>query len=173
MTRMENPQLIEKNSLLLAGLSFFGDPFAYHMEWQVENEIGRLWTRYYDLLTRYPDFHQQAMQAGKMYEVHILHPESSENGNYEVFVGTELTDPGLLPLWFVLKRLPAQRYLQYEISGQAIVEDFEAQALEALLRTLNLQREPAYHLQAYDERFKGMDRLDESTITVLIPIREV
>jgi hypothetical protein len=31
---------------ILAGLSFFGDPFAQSAGWTEENEIGRLWTRF-------------------------------------------------------------------------------------------------------------------------------
>ena len=167
---MDDPVIVEQAPLLLAGLSYYGDPFAYHMEWQIENEIGHLWTRFYRLIQADADFQQQAMQAGVMYEAHILHPESRETGRYEVFVGSVIEDAFRLSPLFVLKHLPARRYLKYEVSGQAIVDDIEHLQVEKHMQAAGVQRDPAYHLLAYDERFLGMDRLDESTVSVLIPI---
>ena len=44
------PKLIEWGPTLLAGFSFYGDPFAESAGWTEENEIGRLWQRYFDYL---------------------------------------------------------------------------------------------------------------------------
>ena len=169
---MDDPVIVEQAPLLLAGLSYYGDPFAYHLEWQVENEIGHLWMRFYRLIGQYPEIQQRMMQTGVMYEAHILHPESRETGRYEVFIGAALEDVSDIPVQFLLKPLPARRYLQYEVSGQAIVEDIEHLPVDAHAADLGLRRDATYHLLAYDERFRGMDHLDESIVSVLIPLLE-
>jgi predicted transcriptional regulator YdeE len=170
---MENPQLITNGPLFLAGLSFFGDPFAYQMEWQTENEIGQLWNRYYAVLSTYPAFKSLTQQAGSFYEVHLMHPESRDNGKYEVFIGTEIKDFEQVPLHYVIKHLPASAYFQFTVSGEAIIEDYSKLHLDEQISALGYQRDSDLHLLVYDERFLGMDRLSESSITILIPVSKL
>jgi len=167
---MENSQLIKKGPLFLAGLSFFGDPFAYQMEWQTENEIGQLWNRYYALLAAEPAFKTLAFQAHDFFEIHLMHAETHENGKYEVFIGTEVKDFQQVPLHFVIKRLPPSEYLQITVRGQAIVEDYDNLLIDQKIEALGYKRNLAFHLLTYDERFLGMERLSESLVTFWIPV---
>jgi hypothetical protein len=37
------PRIIESNEIAIAGMVFYGDPFAVGDGWSEENEIGKLW----------------------------------------------------------------------------------------------------------------------------------
>jgi len=41
------PRTTQGERIVLAGFSFFGDPFAETGYWTEENEIGRLWNRFF------------------------------------------------------------------------------------------------------------------------------
>ena len=40
-----DPKIIEKATILLAGFSFYGNPFDTKDPWTEENEIGKVWQR--------------------------------------------------------------------------------------------------------------------------------
>ncbi|MBI9050581.1 MAG: GyrI-like domain-containing protein [Anaerolineaceae bacterium] len=169
---MDKPTIMEIGPFLLAGFSFYGDPFAYHMEWENENEIGQLWSRFYQSLEGQPEFSKIVQSGGIMYEMHLLHPQSKATGRYEVFIGAPYTTPAQLPVHFLLKNAPAKRYLQYRVNGTAIVDDPEHLPIDRDMHEFGYQRDPTYHFVGYDDQFLGMDRLDESTVLILIPILE-
>ena len=83
-------RIVEKEQMLLVGLSFFGDPFKSSAGWTEENEIGRLWVRFMTYLENQGARIQHIMDPEVSYEVHIEHPETQAKGEYEVFVGLEV-----------------------------------------------------------------------------------
>jgi predicted transcriptional regulator YdeE len=167
---MDKPQIVEIGPLLLAGVSFFGDPFTYHSEWENKNEIGQLWTRFYQLLENEADFREQVLSAGIQYEMHLMHPQSRETGAYEVFIGIPIKDPANVPVHFLIKHAPAKRYLQYRIKGQDIMDDIQSMPIAKDAQALGVDTAPDYHLVGYNKDFLGMERLDESTVLIFIPL---
>ena len=68
-----------------------------------------------------------------------------------------------LPVSLCTKYIPASDYLKLTLTGREITEDWWAE-LDGLLGPHGAVRNDAYIIQAYDERFKGMDRVEESEI---------
>jgi hypothetical protein len=50
-----NPEIVQRDQIVLVGFSFFGDPFAESGGWTEENEIGRLWNRFTTYFTDHRD----------------------------------------------------------------------------------------------------------------------
>lgn len=167
---MEKPQIVEIGPLMLAGVSFFGDPFTYHNEWENENEIGQLWSRFYRLLESQPDFKQQVLSSAIQYEMHLIHPQSRETGAYEVFIGIPVEDPALVPVHFLIKNAPTKRYLQYRVRGQDIMDDIQRMPIAKDAEALGVAVASDYHFVGYDKEFLGMERLDDSTVLIFIPL---
>lgn len=166
---MVDPQLADKDQIILAGLSFFGDPFKFSGGWTEENEIGRLWKRFMAYLNEaQPPLPH--VKPGGFYEVHIDHPEMEQTGEYEVFVGVEVDRVEEVPVRLSIKLLPPTKYAVFTLVGQQIVADWSAE-MQAWLTRAGYQRAYAYGFQLYDERFKGMDRLDESVLDMYVPVR--
>lgn len=100
------PQILRLPQILLAGFSFYGDPFRLSGGWTEENEIGRLWSRFMAYLRNHPDRLPPLRDDCVSYEVHIQRPESAERGEYEVFVGMEILRLERLPVELSVKLLP-------------------------------------------------------------------
>jgi hypothetical protein len=87
------PRFIDSDRLQLVGFSFYGDPFRRSPGWTEENEIGRLWSRFMTYATEHQAQLAPILRApGIAYEVHIYNDETQVTGEFEVFVGAELTD---------------------------------------------------------------------------------
>jgi predicted transcriptional regulator YdeE len=166
---MEPTAIIRKKRLLLAGLSFFGDPFGASAEWTEENEIGRLWSRFMAYMAAQRDGRPFAANPGTGYEVHLHHLETPRTGFFEIFVGAEVTALEAVPVELVIKALPAAQYAVFTLTGQAIASDW-SRAIEAWMAANGYRSAYRYGFQLYDQRFKGMDRLDESVIDAYVPI---
>jgi predicted transcriptional regulator YdeE len=162
------PQLIDKDQIILVGLSFFGDPFKFSGGWTEENEIGRLWQRF---MTYLGEAGQQIRHAktGGFYELHIDHPEMERTGEYEVFVGLEVDRLEDVPVRLSIKILPPTQYAVFTLVGQEIVADWSAE-MQAWLTHSGYQRAYTYGFQYYDERFKGMEQIDESVLDMYVPV---
>ena len=154
---MTSPTIQHHPRMLLAGFSFFGDPFHSHAGWTEANEIGRLWKRLMASLSVYPD---------TLYEVHLEHPDTPQTGEYEVFVGYPVDDIDAVPLAMCLKVLPASDYAQFTVRGDQIHEPI----IEAWLRGADYRIAHPILIQRYDERFKGLDRMAESLLDMLVPV---
>jgi predicted transcriptional regulator YdeE len=106
-----------------------------------------------------------------MYEVQIINAETLKNGQFEVFAGVEISaqEVASVPVDLSLKVLPHTQYAVFTFHGQEITSDWE-KVLEGWLATSGYQNPYLYNFQYYDERFKGLDRLAESTLDVYLPI---
>jgi len=163
------PKIIHKEMITLAGMSFFGNPFDTSNPWSEENQIGALWRR----LMAYLQSNEGDFNLGQVhspfYEVHIYGPETETEGLFEVFVGTKVSDIEGLPLELTAKVLPASQYALLTLKGEAIMGDWENELLNWINKNGYREAYP-YHFQLYDERFKGMDRIEESILDVYIPV---
>ena len=167
---MELTAILEKEQILLAGMSFFGDPFAMSSEWTEENEIGRLWARFMAYLSKHNNCIPSRKARDVCYEVHIQHEETKVKGHYEIFIGVEIDEVDAAPVELQVKVLPATAYAVFTLRGQAIVSDWWREIYQEWLPQSGYQCVQPYSFQYYDRRFKGMDKLDESTLDVYIPV---
>ncbi len=163
------PTIIERGQILLIGFSFFGDPFQVSSEWTEENEIGRLWNRLMAFLAVSGDSIKH-VKADVGYELHVEHPETAAKGHFEVFVGLEIESLEAAPVELLVKILPATKYAVFTLRGQQINGDWPHYIYQEWLPGSGYQAAYRYNFQYYDQRFKGLDRLDESQIDVYVPI---
>jgi predicted transcriptional regulator YdeE len=166
-----DPQIIDLRSLTLAGFSFFGDPFDTSNVWQSENQIGRLWSRLMDYLQGGKDAVLGMIDPGVAYEVHIHNLKTPETGHFEVFVGVEVEDIQALPVDLLVKVLPSSSYAVFQMKGAQILGDWELD-IQHWLEQSRYREAHTYNFQYYDQRFLGLDRIDDSEIDVYIPIVE-
>ncbi len=164
------PVIVEKPPLLLVGFNFFGDPFTSHAGWSEENEIGRLWKRWTTYFERNRKHFKHVKETDVMYEIHVYHAETPQTGEFEVFAGMEVAKLEDLPPEVVAKVLPESRYAVFTLVGQQIISDWPWLIDSEWLPPLDLQRLTTFSIQRYDERFKGMQNIEESELDVYIPL---
>jgi predicted transcriptional regulator YdeE len=150
---------------ILAGFSFFGDPFHSHAGWTEANEIGRLWQR---LMTFLALPENQSIKPTQSYEVLLQSHSTPQTGKFEVFVGYEVTDLKQIPVELCLKILPESLYAVFTISGQQMHADHTI--VDNWMTANGYQQAFPFFAQRYDERFKGVDQLDDSVWDILTPI---
>ncbi|MBN1778076.1 MAG: GyrI-like domain-containing protein [Clostridiales bacterium] len=161
-------ELTHLPAMLLGGVSFYGDPFSRKGGWDSENEIGKTCLRFADFVKQNP---RRPYSCGKdvSYEVHVYGEETETRGYFEVFVGEEVNNAHL-PAELLAKFLPESDYVKIELHGQEITSDWWQTLDTDILPAFHAKRNAAYSIQAYDNRFKGMEQLDASVIDVYIPV---
>lgn len=164
------PKLVEMSQMTLVGFSFFGDPFRVSAGWTEENEIGRLWNRFMAFLGGHKLRIRHVTSWEVMYEVHVEHPETAQSGEFEVFCGLEVSRLEDLPVELACKVLPATTYAIFTLRGDQITSDWNMWIAGWLSRS-GCERAFPYGIQRYDERFKGLDRVEESLLDILVPVR--
>lgn len=161
-------ELIHLNSLQLGGVSFYGDPFSRKGGWDSENEIGKTWSRFICHITENPE-RSYSCNAPYMYEIHIYGSEMAAKGYFEVFVGEEV-NTAKLPFSLSAKFFPESDYLKVTLYGQEITSDWWQMLDTDLISECGVKRNAPFIIQAYDERFKGMDHLEGSMLDIYIPV---
>ncbi len=167
-------KIIEKESIALVGMNFYGDPFREAGDWSTDNEIGHLSRRFMNYSQENQEIMKEIAASDGFYEAHIHTPETSAKGFFEVFVGLVL-HPDMqqsVPLELSLKILPAGHYAEFNLIGEEILSDWY-QGIESRLKQEGWQRTALYFFQVYDERFKGMDRIAESEMSAFIPVEPI
>jgi len=167
------PKIISEESLLLVGLSFYGDPFNRASGWSEENEIGLLWKRLMGLIMSKPGIIKHQKKSDVFLEVHIQTDETEEKGIFEIFVGTAVEKIEDVPIELVVKQLPASRYAVFTLKGNEITSDYEKIILHEWLPSSGYEAHEKFGFQYYDSRFRGMDNIEESEIDVYVPVREI
>jgi predicted transcriptional regulator YdeE len=166
------PNILNRERITLVGLSFFGDPFREKGGWTEENEIGRLWRRFMSYLADPALNLSGGRDIRQCYEVHIQHPETERSGEYEVFTGFAADDPQEVPARMLVKVLPASLYAVFTLHGSQITADWFQLIYRDWLPQSGYTSAHPFSFQLYDERFKGLDRLGESTLDLYIPIEK-
>ena len=161
-------ELVRLDAILLGGVSFYGDPFALKGGWDSDNEIGNTCRRFTEFVQENA---KRPYSANKsvFYEVHIYGKETAAKGYFEVFAGEEVTTAEL-PAALSAKYIAASDYIKLTLTGSEITEDWWRKLEAEILPQYGVKRNPAYIIQAYDERFLGMDRLDASEIDAYVPV---
>ncbi len=167
---LEPTKIIERPRLLLAGFSFYGDPFAFSDGWSMDNEIGRLWQRFVAFFDAQDQRIPGMTDEEAMFEVHIEHPETPDKGLFEVFVGVAVQEWEDLPVELVVKVLPPTRYAVFTLRGKTITSDWGKEIYQEWLPQSPYRVAYPYSFQYYDERFKGLEQIEESTLDIYVPI---
>ena len=154
--------------IILAGFSFFGDPFHSHAGWTETNEIGRLWQR---LLQYLGQQGSEQQYPSRSYEIHLQNHQTHQTGEFEVFVGFDIPNLDQVPVELCLKFLPEGEYAVFTLQGEAIQMD--EPIIDRWLKDNGYTMASPLFVQRYDERFKGLDHLAESELDVLVPILRV
>jgi len=167
-----NPRIIKKEAMMLAGFSFFGNPFEESDPWSEGNEIGKLWQRFMAYWQQNgSDLNGIAAQNDVFYEVHISHPETALKSVYEVFIGVQVDQMKSVPLQLLVKVLPATQYAVFTLEGEEINSDWHFMIYQQWMPHSGYSAAYEYGFQSYDDRFKGMDNLVDSVLDVYIPIK--
>ncbi len=163
------PTILKLERIILLGYSFYGDPFTQSAGWTEENEIGRLWQRFMKFW-EIEGKGSPVLSEKYWYEVHTETPETTEKGYFDVFVGAESnTIDGLItgPLY---KVLPDGECALFTLKGKEIFGDWWQPMMSRWLPEAGLKKRFPMLIQRYDDRFKGMDRIEESELDILIPV---
>ena len=166
------PFITKEPEMQFVGMSFYGDPFSTRSGWDGENEIGRLWARLMKYLGEYGEKIQHITQAGVAYEIHIYNEETTEKGGFEVFVGVRVNQLDEVPVELLVKTLPATEYAVFTFEGEAISSDWYMH-IDQWIAGAGYQRAHPFSFQYYDERFKGLDHIEESILDVYMPVKPI
>jgi AraC family transcriptional regulator len=165
------PSIVEKDQILLLGVNFFGDPFTM-TGWTEDNEIHRLWQRLETFLSRNSE-RITLKDPGVGYEVWSSDEETAAKGLFDIFAGVEIEDLDNVPVELLVKVLPPIQYAVFTLHGQEITSDWPRKIYQEWLPNSGYEPAHQYNFQYYDERFKGIDQIDESTIDVYVPVKRV
>jgi predicted transcriptional regulator YdeE len=167
-------QIEQTPALSLLGLSFFGDPFSASAGWTEENEIGRLWGRYMRFSSEHAGELPPPLIPDVLFEAHVPHEQTEETGHYEVFVGYAIDLAGAeaprVPAPALIKLLRATRTACFTVSGVEITDESKYAEMDEWIATQNLRRSASWIYNRYNSRYKGIDRLAESTLVMCIPV---
>lgn len=163
---MTAPRIEHHGRRRLAGLGHFGDPLEGGTGWTEENAIGRLWNR---LSTWLSVPGRPGPRPTVLYEVHVETGSTPVTGEFEVFVGFEVLDDRDVPVDLSVKTLPGADYAVLTLAGERIRSD--EPILDTWLARNRYEKSLGFIVQRYDERFLGLDRLAESELDLLVPVR--
>ena len=163
------PRIVDKERIMLAGVSFFGDPFAETGGWTEENEIGRLWKRFFEAAAGTVLACEDPRGASPILEVHVEGPEAAARGHREVFIGVQIDELDKVTIEMQVKNLPAVTYAVFTFRGDRITSDWSQLVTEWMLEEGYRSAYP-FSFQLYDSRFAGLDQLESSEIDVYIPV---
>jgi AraC family transcriptional regulator len=167
------PKIVQSGEMMLAGMVFYGDPFAVGGGWSEENEIGRLWTRFNEFWDRHHGAIRHVIDPNVGYEVHIEPEEYGETQCFYVMVGVEIAEIENLPLELSVKVLPAGTYALFTLRGSEVTSNWPEEIYRKWLPGSGYQEAFKYTVERYDgQRFKGMDD-PESELDILVPIVEM
>lgn len=164
------PKVVHCEQIILVGFSFYGDPFAASGGWTEENEIGRLWARFFAYLEQHGSEIPPTACQDTSYELHITHDETLEKGHYEVFVGIQSPTIEDLPPQLSVKVLPAGQYAAATLRGSEITSDWAQGIYQEWLPKAGYVPVHDFMYELYDQRFKGLDQLDHSEVDIYIPV---
>jgi AraC family transcriptional regulator len=157
---------------MLAGMVFYGDPFAGAEGWSQENEIGRLWGRF----NRFWDAHQadirHVVKSSVGFEVHVEPAEYAETKCFYVMVGVKISDLQDLPLELSVKVLPAGTYAVFTLRGPEITSNWPDAIYKGWLPESGYEEAHKFTVERYDgDRFKGVDD-PGSELEIWVPVRK-
>lgn len=165
-----DPKIVTAKEWLVVGMSFYGDPFSQASGWSEDNEIGLLWKRFIAFHGQNPAAIKHVVDPNALLEIQVETEETPEKGVFEVFVGARVKKLVDVPIECVVKVLPATQYAVFTLKGEEITSDWGKLVYFDWLPSSGYGASHKYGIQYYDHRFKGLDKIEESTLDVYIPI---
>jgi len=169
-----DPKILERGKMNLVGMTYYG--LIGGAGWSEENQIGKLWQRFNKFCeTKWVSIEDRVINPKLGYEVSIWNEdEFKETGDFCIFVGVEVDHLEEVPLELFGKVLPAGIYAYFTPKGKEITtweDDFYKGWLIKSGYQLSAVGNYSFQVQCYeDDRFKGVDNLEESEIDIYIPI---
>lgn len=168
---MRGPVLLDHPPIRVVGMSFYGDPFAASNGWTEENEIGRLWSRMMAYWQSSSGSILHVRDPEVMLEIHVWDKASRLTGEFDVFVGVEVTELENVPVDLLVKLLPATTYAVFTLEGEEITADWAQGIYGDWMIEAGYESAHSFMIQHYDPRFKGLDHLEGSELDVYIPVK--
>jgi len=163
-------RLEKKEKLILAGFGFYGDPFTCNTDWTEENEIGRLWKRMMCYIQKSEDSISKLKKNRKWFELWIENEESRKKGFFDIFVGAQIKSIENIPYDLQIRIIPDAEYAVFTAKGNQISSDWAYEQFKIWLKKSERKSIHRFSIQVYDERFKGLDKLEESELDFYFPI---
>jgi len=157
--------------IILVGMSFYGDPFETSTGWTEENQIGRLWQRLMAYLADNAESIKHRVPVHASYEVHVYGPETMSKGLFEVFVGLQVEKLEAVPVDLLVKILPVTEYAVFSLQGEQIISDWHLE-IDQWIAAAGYQSAHPFSFQFYDERFKGLDQIEDSQLDIYMPVKK-
>ena len=168
-----DPKIVTEKEWLVVGMSFYGDPFSQASGWSEENEIGLLWNRFIAFHSQNATAIKHIMDTSALLEIHIETEDTAEKGIFEVFIGARVEKLENVPIECAVKVLPATQYAVFTLKGKEITSDWSKLIYFDWIPSSGYCVPHQYGFQYYDQRFKGLDKIEESTLDVYVPIKKV
>lgn len=168
---LSEPVITDRITLKLTGMVYYGNPVHTYEDWNVHNEIGKLWERFTEVCIRNAEIiEKHATEPNVAYEAHIAYPDQPDQA-YHIFVGFQTDVPLSTPIELFYKEMPATRYAIFTGKGKDMLVQMEKIYTEWLPNSLYIESYPML-IERYDQtRFKGLDNPD-SEIDFMVPIKE-
>jgi len=173
---MEN-ELIDKEKVYIVGLQHHGS--MLDRKDPIEDQIELLWRSFSDFCqNNWSEIQDKVLNPKLSYEVQRWNEEELEDsGDLYVFVGVEVEDLDYIPLELSGKVIPGGKYLSFKLKGEEI-KTWEEDILQDWFPHddywIKSFDDYLFHIQCFhEERFKGVENLDDSELTVLVPVEEV
>lgn len=163
-------RIVEKDRVILAGMTFYGDPFKDTESWSEENEIGRLWNRFNALWDKGGEWISNVVDPSVAYEVHVEPEEYGETKRFYVMVGVQVEKIVPLPLELSSRVLPAGTYAVFTLKGSEIASNWPVRIYEEWLPSSLYEEAYKLTVERYGPSFKGMDN-PESELEIWVPVR--
>ena len=155
----------------MAGMEYYGDPFAGGEGWTEENRIGQLWQRFnafYDATEEKP-WRDKELPGERGYELHVEPVEYEETKRLYVMVGVAVDSPDGLPPELCVRVLPAGDYAVCTLKGEEIAGNWPDRIYKEWLPASGYEEAFKVTIERYDPRFKGpQDR--ESELDIVVPV---
>lgn len=165
------PRVTKQISLKLLGCIYYGDPFHSHKGGSVQNEIGRLWERFYKTYSKHIDeLKKLSVEENVAWEAHIQTQEYEKTREYTIFAGIEVNEPTTTSIDFFYKELPKTKYAVFKLKGNTFPTGL-AYIYNTWLPASKYKESHGYMLWRYDEKTKSLDDPD-CILEAYIPVEE-
>lgn len=163
-------EIIDEKPLSLMGCVYYGNPFHSKEEWNLENEIGLLWKRFYGLYEKYGEKLEKNAVNEVTYEAHIQPDDYNETGKFYVYVGLEVKETGEMPVEMFCKTFPSTKYAVFTFKGREMFRGGEFIWKEWLPNSEYEEAYPYLILAYHKNRYFGLDN-ENSEVEYYIPLK--
>lgn len=170
-------EIVEKKEMKLVGLNYHGSITENDVAF--EERVEDMWRRLSEFcMNRWDAIEEKVVDPDISYEIQVWNEEElDQSGRMDIFVGLKTKNLENIPLQFVAKVLPEGKYLSFTLEGEEI-QGWEEYILQEWFpesdywpRTFG---DRLFHVQCFhEEKFKGVENIEESELEVLIPAMEI